>query len=163
MCPEWLPNKLDRIYVLEGEGYNGVTDRHTVYPWHMVQVGLNVTMWFAHAQPKDLCVQPEQPEPDCGRHGVPFLEDFEYNNLESLLWLYFTKMHLPLGLHPRVQFTVRRDSSDPTVDATTWSTGVRRFRPAYFTDMLRVKYPIEKKLAEATCAAWADGGEVDEI
>lgn len=159
LCPEWLPRKLDRIYVLEGETYGGVTDRHAVYPWQMLQVALNVTMWFAHAQPKDLCLQP-----DCGPyeqvHGVPFLEDFEFNNLESLLALYFTKMGLPMSFYPRVQLTVRRDTSDPTVDATTWSKGESRFLPAYFADPLLVKYEGEKKLAEATCAARANLGAV---
>lgn len=143
-CAERLPQPNDRIYAVEGESYYGISDRHTVYPWSMAQTALNVTAWLAHASRSELCL-----DPNCAG-GAPFLEQNEtkYNNLETLLALYFTKMKLPVSRYPRVQFVVQRNRK---LDATKTRTGSHV--PELENLGLLAKYMSEFVDAKATCAS----------
>lgn len=152
MCPQELPLPNDRIYIVHGEAYGGVTDRHTVFPWGMADVGLNVTSWLAHATDVELTRQ-------CPKGWGRLLwrcrhlwlngqwATRKYYNLEQLLAYYFETMGLPVQFMPRVQFLVRRDSAK---DSSTWSQG-ENLDAALNNRRILVKYPEEYAEALQTC------------
>jgi hypothetical protein len=125
LCRPLFPVTNDAIHVLKGEEYGGVSDRYTIFPWSLVDVGLNVTNWLVHEDSKlERCQK--------------------YDNLESLLATYFGSMHLTIGFVPRVQFLVRRNSP---VDSSRWSQGRRGIDHKLESQNMLVKYQSEYNLA----------------
>jgi len=144
MCKQMLPEPNNRVYVLEGEAYGGVTDRFTVFPWHMAHTGLNVTTWLisrAKTHPWHRWLT---------RYfswTTHYLIRPKIENLETLLGIYFDAVGLDVSLMPRAQFVVRRTNG---IDASVWSQG-EAVDPALTQQNLLVKYPNEYFAAQRTC------------
>ena len=116
------------VYVPRGEGYGGITDRHSYIPSNMVDIVLNVTAdvvlnwqsWLNHP----------------GRLG-----------LEVVLLTYFERYNICFRLYGHSAFTVRAIH-----DPTRWTEGSSNEHLERYG--LKVKYGEEMKEAEANCYSW---------
>lgn len=122
------------VWIPRGEDYEGITDRHVVFPSSSVGHVLGVL--------DDLLQAPSEYRRIMACHG-----DW---NLERFLKLAFIRIGLyrRTRRYPRVMYLVRNADT-----ATAWSKGVWDGGGNVF-----VKYPSEKSLAEADVAALRKAG-----
>jgi hypothetical protein len=108
-----LPN--NGLYVVEGEDYGGITDRHHIFPSHMSEKVLGIVEYIL-SRPNNL------------PHGI---------NPEALLLRYFQASGAASRLYrcKRVQFTVATDK-----DSTRWC-GANELMPGSST--IKLKYTSE--------------------
>ena len=134
LCSPPHPLSLDRakIYIPEGEGYGGFTDRFTILPVEKADLYFGMT--------EDLLSNSK----------------FWYNNLlrkncqwkinlECFIDSYLIRFSQHVELFPHVAFTVRRDS-----DPTRWAEGGKNIL-FYHNFGLRLKYPPEFHAARNNC------------
>jgi hypothetical protein len=112
-----LPN--DAFYIVEGEDYGGVCDRHHIFPSHMYEDVLGIVDYICSPDSLQLSnVNPER----------ALLEYYKHNGLFS-----------NIKRSMRVQFTVKLDD-----DQTRWQHGQQRMLD---NNDLFLKYPNEYKIA----------------
>jgi hypothetical protein len=114
---------LGKLYVTEGEGYYGITDRHHVFDSKFSEDVLGVCDFM------------------CDRNNFEFLKTQDSINPEKALLLYFqhNKVNNIIEECERVQFVVSTES-----DATRWG------KPTNYvegSDKIKYKYPKEYEIA----------------
>ena len=114
-----LPN--DSLYIVEGEDYEGVCDRHHIFNKEMIDEVLGVCEFFCNVE-------------NCKM----FCNNTNMLNIEKVLLYYFNSTWIGEKIKrvKRVQFTVK-----DTNDTTRWWSGENKQLPGHPT--LKIKYELE--------------------
>jgi hypothetical protein len=131
------------LWVVEGEGHGGWTDRHIVGHRDIFLKALSATFrMFCNPREYGQLIQ------FYVNAGLAINSD--YMNIETLQKMVWEEMGVPVRTLPRSMFTVRHGR-----DASKWSQGVEHDSFARYD--LKIKYPDELETATARCGVNIDG------